>query len=117
MGNKTNIKSIYSLILALVFMSPQLMMPLHFAFAHHEQHNHTDNSKPQISAIEKECAICDFHFFHFISSVALYDASIIVKHTYKAVSLIVNEAIAGKAILQNAGRAPPLHTNIYHFII
>lgn len=84
------------------------MSPLHFAFMHqHEPHNH-ESKKPTFSVPEKECAYCDFHFFHFISGTVLYKDIAFVRHTFskKADNLIriwVDTAIH-ESIL---GRAPP----------
>ena len=96
------------MLLVLVFISPQLMSPIHFAFMHHYKTHERQTRHATLSVPEKHCNYCDFHFFHFINDLDLYVESRLTQHLFNTrvtamVSLLLT-SYTDKAVL---GRAPP----------
>lgn len=113
MNSIKNIKSLYAFALALVFMSPLLMNPIHHAFFHHTETHHPESKKPVYSTPEKECAYCDFHFFHFTSETFFYSEIVTIEHIYKSVYSFKECWFNSKVFRHYSGRAPPLRNSIH----
>ncbi|WP_159799942.1 hypothetical protein [Flavobacterium sp. MK4S-17] len=109
MQSKRYIKAIYSILMAMVFMSPQLLNPLHMVFMHHHDKPIVHNKTATLSADEIHCAYCDFHFFHFINETGIeYNTPYILHNFKKEAGVNIQSTFSNNFYGSNSGRAPPV---------
>ncbi|WP_294823500.1 hypothetical protein [uncultured Flavobacterium sp.] len=109
MRKETSISLFYACLIAIAFLGPQLMKPLHFAFIHHHEVHPHKMKQPAFSTLEKECPYCDFQFFHFIEGTDFYKSTASAYPKFFRKELLFSSILLTTAIDKAcAGRAPPL---------
>lgn len=88
-------------------MSALFINPLHNAFFHHSENHFHGSEKNTFSTAEKECAYCDFHFFHFTAETFFYSGLDITEHFYKLVYSFIAIWVSSKIFKHYSDRAPP----------
>lgn len=109
MHKKINIKALLIHFGVVLFLSPLLLNPLHFAFAHHDEVHAHETKGSTIISLEKHCNYCDFHFFHFLAEPLVYKEINALQYSYhKKESLLPYHEVSRYISRLYSGRAPPV---------